>query len=681
MIAELGHLSLILAMALAVLLAALPTIGVWRGWSLWIESAGSLATGMLVFCALAFACLTTTFVQDDFSVRYVASHSNAALPLQYKVSAVWGGHEGSFLLWTLVLCAWTFAVAVLARDLTPDMRARVLAVLGALGSGFFAFMLATSNPFDRSLPIFPENGSDLNPLLQDFGLIVHPPMLYMGYVGFAVPFAFAVATLWAGRLDTAWARWSRPWSNAAWAFLTIGITLGSWWAYYELGWGGWWFWDAVENASFLPWLVGTALIHSLAASEKRGVFKSWTVLLAIAAFSLSLLGGFLVRSGVLTSVHAFAVDPERGFFMLVFLGVVVGVSLTLYALRAGRIESNVVFTATGREVLLLLNNVILVVAAGAVLYGTLKPLIYEALTDGAKLSVGPPYFNAVFVPLMMFLYVFMAVSPHSRWRRTPLGRQLFLQGALVGGSLALTLISLAMVGRIELMLALPVTLALWITANLGFDLYAKLRTRTGFKAPWRLNPSWVGMLLGHLGIAAATVGVAVTVFFSTERDLRMTAGDAVDLEGYTFTLEGVERVRGPNYAADRGSVAVTRDGEPIVVLYPEKRVYDAGGQTMTEAAMDASLTRDLYVALGERLDDAGAWSVRVHYKPFVRWIWLGGLMIAAGGFVTLLDRRYRRRAPALSRAGPVVSPSAGAASGTEAAGGSAAGDPAARAVT
>ena len=643
MIAELGHLSLILAMVLAILLAVMPAVGVMRGWSTWIGSGGSLSAGMLVFCALAFACLTTNFLQDDFSVRYVASHSNSALPLQYKVSAVWGGHEGSFLLWTLVLCAWTFAVATLARDLTRDMRARVLAVLGALGSGFFAFMLGTSNPFDRHLPLHPDNGSDLNPLLQDFGLIVHPPMLYMGYVGFAVPFAFAVATLWSGRLDTAWARWSRPWTNAAWAFLTIGITLGSWWAYYELGWGGWWFWDAVENASFLPWLVGTALIHSLAASEKRGVFKSWTVLLAISAFSLSLLGGFLVRSGVLTSVHAFAVDPERGLFMLVFLCVVVGASLALYALRAGRIESDVAFTATGREVLLLLNNVILVVAAGAVLYGTLKPLIYEALSGGAKLSVGPPYFNAVFVPLMLLLFVFLAVSPGSRWRATPWRSQLARQAALLGGSLVATLAVLLALAAFEFMVALPVTLALWIAANLAFDLHAKLRTLSGYRAPWRLNPSWIGMFLGHLGIAAATTGVAVTVFFSTERDLRMVAGDAVDLEGYTFTLAAVDRVRGPNYMADRGTVNVTRNGTEVVVLYPEKRRYDAGGQTMTEAAMDAGFTRDLYVALGEPLDEAGAWSVRVHYKPFVRWIWIGGLMVAAGGFVTLLDRRYGRR--------------------------------------
>ena len=643
MIAELGHLSLILAMALALLLTVVPTVGVARGWSVWMGSAGSLAAGMLVFCALAFVCLTTNFLQDDFSVRYVASHSNSALPLQYKISAVWGGHEGSFLLWTLVLCAWTFAVATLARDLTPDMRARVLAVLGALGCGFFAFMLATSNPFDRHLPIAPENGADLNPLLQDFGLIVHPPMLYMGYVGFAVPFAFAVATLWSGRLDTAWARWSRPWTNAAWAFLTIGITLGSWWAYYELGWGGWWFWDAVENASFLPWLVGTALIHSLAASEKRGAFKSWTVLLAIAAFSLSLLGGFLVRSGVLTSVHAFAVDPERGLFMLVFFGVVVGASLALYAFRAGRIESNVVFTASGREVLLLLNNVILVVAAGAVLYGTLKPLIYEAFSGGAKLSVGPPYFNAVFVPLMLLLFVFLAISPGSRWRATPWRAQIPRQAGMLAGAAVLTVAVLVTLSAFEVMVALPVTLALWITGNLLLDLHAKLRTQGGYRAPWKLSPSWVGMFLGHLGIAAATVGVAVTVFFSTERDLRMVAGDAVDLEGYTFTLTVVERVRGPNYMADRGTVTVTRAGTQMVVLYPEKRIYDAGGQTMTEAAMDAGFSRDLYVALGEPLDDAGAWSVRIHYKPFVRWIWLGGLVVATGGFVTLLDRRYRRR--------------------------------------
>lgn len=644
MTAEIGYLSLILSLGLALALAVMPAVGVMRGWSAWMASASSLASGLLVFTALAFACLTLGFIEDDFSVKYIATNSNSALPLHFKISAVWGAHEGSFLLWTLVMSGWTFAVAHLTREITLDMRARVLSVMGVLTVGFLLFMLVTSNPFMRTLPVFPDNGSDLNPLLQDFGLIIHPPMLYMGYVGLSVPFSFAIATLWAGRLDSAWARWSRPWTNAAWAFLTIGITLGSWWAYYELGWGGWWFWDAVENASFLPWLVGTALIHSLAATEKRGVFKSWTVLLAIAAFSLSLLGGFLVRSGVLTSVHAFAVDPERGLFMLIFLGIVVGGSLVLYAVRAGAIESNVSFAATGREVLLLLNNVFLVVAAGAVLYGTLKPLIYEALSGGDKMSVGPPYFNAVFVPLMLVLYVFLALSPLSRWRQSPVKAHLRSQGllllALAGGT---ALLLALLTSSITLSVFGPLVLSFWIVANLLREFGSRLKTRRGWRMPWQLSPSWLGMWMAHIGIAVSTIGIAVTVGFSAERDMRMVAGDSVTLGGHNFALVGVEKVRGPNYAADRGTIEVKNGDEVIATLHPEKRAYDAGGQTMTEADMDVGLFRDLYVALGEPLDGAGAWSVRVHYKPFVRWIWGGGLMVALGGFITLADRRYRLR--------------------------------------
>ena len=641
MIVELGHFSLILALGIAVSMTVLPAWGVVTRNLTLMHAGGSLAAGLFVFLLVSFICLGYAFVTDDFSVSYVARNSNSALPDVYKISAVWGAHEGSFLLWTLVLGTWSFAVALFSRDLTLDMRARVLSVLGGLAVGFILFLLLTSNPFERSLPVYPNEGSDLNPLLQDFGLIVHPPMLYVGYVGFAVPFAFAIATLWSGRLDTAWARWSRPWTNIAWAFLTVGITLGSWWAYYELGWGGWWFWDAVENASFMPWLVGTALVHSLASTEKRGVFKSWTVLLAIAAFSLSLLGGFLVRSGVLTSVHAFAQDPQRGLYILIFLVLVIGSSLTLYAFRAQGIKSNAGFTWSSREALILVNNLLLMVATGAVLLGTLYPLAYEAATGGDKLSVGPPYFAAVFVPVVIVLFVFMAVSPHSRWKNTTAGfsprRQLiYFLSSLVFMSLASFTLA-----TFILPVVLITGIAGWIAINLIDDVLSRISNkRQKLIALFRQPLSYYGMLLGHGGIVVSMIGICCTVYYSAEKDVRMAPGESVNLGGYEFQFQKVDRVQGPNYVSDQAEILVSRNGEPVTTLFPEKRIYDATQSVMTEADMDPGIFRDLYVALGEPVGDS-AWAVRVHVKPFVRWIWFGGLIVALGGVLAVVDKRYR----------------------------------------
>ncbi|MBC81472.1 MAG: heme lyase NrfEFG subunit NrfE [Gammaproteobacteria bacterium] len=641
MIAELGFFSSILSLGLALVLMLLPAWGVFSRNLVLMQTGGSISAGLFVFLLISFVALTYAFVTDDFSVNYVAHNSNSALPIQYKVSAVWGAHEGSFLLWTLVLGTWTFAVALFSRDLTLDMRARVLSILGGLAVGFILFLLFTSNPFERSLPVFPSEGNDLNPLLQDFGLIVHPPMLYMGYVGFAVPFAFAIATLWSGRLDTAWARWSRPWTNIAWAFLTIGITLGSWWAYYELGWGGWWFWDPVENASFMPWLVGTALIHSLASTEKRGVFKTWTVLLAIAAFSFSLLGGFLVRSGVLTSVHAFAQDPQRGMYILIFLVIVIGSSLGLYAFRAQGIKSNAIFTWTSREALILVNNLLLVVATGAVLLGTLYPLAYEAVTGGDKLSVGPPYFATVFVPIVMVLFLFMAISPRSQWKNTTSGFGLRRQIIYI----VCLLVAVGVLSLIFASFVLPVILitsiACWITINLVEDVVRRIRNkREKLRGMFSQPMAYYGMLLGHGGIVVSMIGICCTVYFSSEKDVRMVPGDEVSLGGYEFQFVRMRNVTGPNYVADQGEILVTHDGEEITTLYPEKRLYAASQSVMTEADMDPGIFRDLYVALGEPVGDS-AWAVRVHVKPFVRWIWIGGLFVALGGAMAVTDKRYR----------------------------------------
>ncbi|MEO4048397.1 heme lyase CcmF/NrfE family subunit [Pseudomonas sp. CAU 1711] len=639
MIPELGHLALILALCLAVVQATLPLIGAWRGDRLWMGLAVPAAWGQFAMLAFAFACLTWAFMVDDFSVAYVASNSNSALPWYYKFSAVWGAHEGSLLLWALILGGWTFAVAIFSRQLPEVMLARVLAVMGMISVGFLLFLIVTSNPFERLLPNSPVDGRDLNPLLQDFGLIVHPPMLYMGYVGFSVAFAFAIAALLGGKLDAAWARWSRPWTIVAWSFLGTGIALGSWWAYYELGWGGWWFWDPVENASFMPWLVGTALIHSLAVTEKRGVFKSWTVLLAIAAFSLSLLGTFLVRSGVLTSVHAFANDPERGVFILVFLLIVVGGSLALFALRAPVVKSQVGFALWSRETLLLVNNLVLVVAASMILLGTLYPLVLDALS-GAKLSVGPPYFNALFVPLMALLMLVLAVGVLVRWKDTPVK---WLRGMLTPvliGAVVLGFLASWVFGDFHWSVLAVFLLAFWVLLAGVRDLLDKCRHRGLLQGIRGLSSSYWGMQLAHLGIATCAIGVVLVSQGSAERDLRLAPGESLELGGYLFVFEGATHFEGPNFTSDKGTVRVLQDGEEVAVLHPEKRLYTVQQMPMTEAGIDAGFTRDLYVALGEPLEN-GAWAVRVHIKPYVRWIWLGGLMMGLGGLLAAFDPRYR----------------------------------------
>ena len=642
MIPEAGQIALIIALCLSVLLGTVPMVGAWRGQRWAMNLAPSLAAGVFVFLSIAFACLTIVFLQDDFSVKVVASNSNSLLPQMYKFSAVWGNHEGSLLLWVWILGAWSLAVAIASRGLPLVVLSRVLAVLGLIGVGFIAFSLFTSNPFERLLPGVAAEGNDLNPLLQDPGLIIHPPLLYMGYVGLAVPFAFAVAALMGGRLDASWAKWSRPWTNVAWAFLTLGIMLGSWWAYYELGWGGWWFWDPVENASFMPWLVGTALIHSLAVTEKRGLFRSWTVLLAIAAFSLSLLGTFLVRSGVLTSVHAFAADPERGLFILIFLVLVVGGSLTLYAFRAPTVASPISYELESRESLLLANNLIFAVSAIVVLLGTLFPLLMDALGQG-KYSVGPPYFNAVFVPAMALLAPFMAVGPISRWKQDSSKRWLSELGMpAVVCVLVAVAAPLVGAGEVNAWASLSVLLAAWLVLGLVRDLQVRMRGVSSRSAVFaRLTPSYLGMLMAHFGFALTLIGATFVTQFSAERDLRMEVGDTVTLNGYAFVLDELTVVEGPNYAADRGIFSVSVDEQLFTTLMPEKRRYVASGQIMTEAAIDAGAMRDLYIALGEPLGD-GAWSVRVQHKPLIRWIWFGALMIGVGGLTTSLDRRYRR---------------------------------------
>ncbi|MEJ2531875.1 MAG: heme lyase CcmF/NrfE family subunit [Halioglobus sp.] len=643
MIPEIGHFALIIALCLALLLTGVPIWGAWRRNVAAMSLAPGLAVGMLVFVTISFACLATAFLQDDFSVKVVASNSNSLLPPIYKFSALWGNHEGSLLLWALILSVWTASVAMLSPQLPLLVLSRVLGVMGAVGVGFLSFSLLTSNPFERLLPGIPADGNDLNPLLQDPGLIIHPPLLYMGYVGFSVAFAFAIAALLGGRLDASWARWSRPWTNVAWAFLSLGIMLGSWWAYYELGWGGWWFWDPVENASFMPWLAGTALLHSLAATEKRGLFKSWTVLLAIFAFSLSLLGTFLVRSGVLTSVHAFATDPARGMFILVFLALVVGGSLTLYALRAPAVSSRVSFDWISRESLLLVNNVAFLVASLTVLFGTLFPLIMDALGAG-KYSVGPPYFNAVFVPLMALLIPFMGIGPLSRWKRDSAARWRSELAIPAAAALLCGLTLPLLHAPYNPWVALAVLLGGWLVLGLARDIWWRVRGAASLRQGLRrLTPSYWGMVLAHVGFAACVIGVVATSQYSIEHDLKMGPGDSEALSGYEFRFKEVASVRGPNYVADEARFEVWQDGERVALLAPQKRRYLASGQVMTEAAIDAGLFRDLYVAMGEPIGDRGDWAMRLHYKPMVRWMWLGAIFMAVGGFTTVFDRRYRRQ--------------------------------------
>ncbi|MFM1604740.1 MAG: heme lyase CcmF/NrfE family subunit [Porticoccaceae bacterium] len=645
MTVELGHAALIMALCLAIIQAVVPMIGSFSGHTSWMRLGHSMAVGQFVFVALSFACLATAFVQDDFSVAYVANNSNTLLPLHFKLSAVWGAHEGSLLLWSLILSGWSTAVALCSGKLPLVLSARVLSVLGAISVGFALFLLFTSNPFDRVLPIPPLEGSDLNPLLQDFGLIVHPPMLYMGYVGFSVPFAFAIAALIGGQFDSAWARWSRPWINVAWVFLTIGISLGSWWAYYELGWGGWWFWDPVENASFMPWLAGTALMHSISASEKRGVFRSWTLLLAILTFSLSLLGTFLVRSGVLTSVHAFASDPERGIFILAFLGIVVGGSLLLFALRGPTMRSVTTYSGWSRETMLLINNVLLVSSMAMILIGTLYPLLADVLGMG-KISVGPPYFNFFFVPLMSGLMVCLGFAGFTRWKNTE-GRALLKKGVLPSIiSLVLALVlPIFMMDKLtwsnySLTAVVTLLLVLWVVTMSLEDLWLKSRGKLSSLSS--LSGSYWGMLIAHIGLAVCALGVGLSTAYDAQKDLRMVPGDTTELGGYQFQFVDVKRIEGPNFIAYRGNVEVRSGGEFVVSLSPEKRNYKSGGQVMTEADIDGQLHRDLYVSLGEPLGDQ-AWAIRFQVKPFVRCIWLGSLLIGLGGLLAAFDKRYRRR--------------------------------------
>ena len=647
MIPELGHVSLILAFCLAIVLSVVPLLGTYVNDDRMVVSARPLAWGQFFFLVISFSALAWSFVHDDFSVAYVANNSNSALPAIYKFSAVWGSHEGSLLLWALILAGWTFAVSLFSRNLPADMLARVLSVMGIVSVGFLSFMLFTSNPFDRFLPEFPLDGRDLNPLLQDFGLIVHPPLLYMGYVGFSVAFAFAIAALLSGKLDAAWARWSRPWTNIAWAFLTAGITLGSWWAYYELGWGGWWFWDPVENASFMPWLVGAALVHSLAATEKRGVFKSWTVLLAIFAFSLSLLGTFLVRSGVLVSVHAFATDPARGQFILALLAVTIGGSFILYALRAPAVSGQSKFSLISRESMLLLNNIMLTTASIMILVGTLAPLLFDAL-DLGKISVGPPYFNKLFNPIIGLMVLFMAMGPFSRWKDTSasfLASKLWLPAviSLSAGILFPFLYS----GEFNLSIFMGATLTSWLIVSTIKNLWQKTDVAAGRVQGFaRLNKGYYGMVVAHLGVAVCLMGVVMVSNSQVERDLKMGPGDKFEVGRYSFELEQIRQLRGPNYLADEAILNVFLDGEPYKTLTPEKRHYLVQDSVMTEAAIDAGLFRDLYVAMGEPLGE-DVWAIRIHYKPFVRWLWLGGLMMAMGGLLGALDKRYRRQSKVL----------------------------------
>ena len=644
MIPEIGNVALILSLFLAVSLSLLPMLGSYTGQTRLMLSAKPLSVGLGVMLLIAFAMLTVAFAQDDFSVRYVAQNSNTALPMQYKISAVWGGHEGSLLLWVVILGMWTMAVSLLSKTLPLIMQARVLAVMGMIGVGFISFTLLTSNPFWRLLPEAALQGADLNPLLQDFGLIVHPPMLYMGYVGFSVAFAFAIAALLDGHYDAAWVRWSRPWTSVAWAFLTAGIALGSWWAYYELGWGGWWFWDPVENASFMPWLVGTALLHSLAVSEKRGLFKNWTLLLAILAFSLSLLGTFLVRSGVLTSVHAFASDPDRGYFVLVLLAITVGGSLLLFALRATTVESQVGYRFWSRETFLLSNNVLLVIAALTILLGTLYPLFLDAL-GGGKISVGPPYFNAAFVPLMVLLVVAMGFGLGSKWKRinpTELLR-LLRSPALIAVVLGIAF-PFVYAGEFNASTALAAALLVWLLAASWVDLSRRLRHQNWWRGLRQLNPGYYGMLMAHLGVGVMALGIAVVSHYSVQKDLRMGVGDQATLGQYEFTFMGVQDVVGPNFTAVEGQVKVVKDSDFVAYLLPQKRTYTSRGQVMTEASIDPALSRDIYVAMGEPLSD-GAWAMRLHIKPLIRWIWLGALMMALGGMLAVWDKRYRRTKP------------------------------------
>lgn len=643
MIPELGHFALILALGLCVILSTLPLIGASKGNLLWMNLARPLSAGIFVFLGLGLVVLGYSFVTDDFSVAYVAQTSNTLLPLKYKLTAIWGGHEGSFLLWTFMLSGWMLTVAVFSKSMPLEFVARVLAVLGMICFSYILFMLATSNPFDRIVPLAPSNGEDLNSALQDFGFIVHPPTLYMGYVGFAVVFSFAIAALISGRLDSAWARWSRPWAAVAWAILTVGIALGSWWAYYELGWGGWWAWDPVENPPLITWLLGTALLHSLASTEKRGVFKSWTVLLAILAFSGTLLGTFITRSGLLTSVHAFASDPSRGLFILAILAIAIGGSLTLFAIRAPLMKSEATFDAVSKESLILANNVLLVVASASVFLGTLFPVIYQALTDDL-ISIGPPYFNAIFVPLMGILVVLMGFASISRWKKTSISFLIEQTWVVAATSAVLGLVlPLLIIFKLSIAAILTVIFASWIVLTIVKDIFNKTANKKTFLAGLRsLQLSYFGMQIAHFGVAVLLVGAVLTSNFSSEKSVLLAPNESVELGDFGFVFHGTTPNEGPNYIAETARFTVLKDGREIGELFPEKRLYLATGSPSTEMAIDAGFLRDLFITLGEEKDN-GAWSMTIYVKPFVRWVWLASIVMFIGGFTAAFDKRYRRR--------------------------------------
>ena len=647
MIPEIGQLSLAIALAIALVQGIIPLVGALRQDASWMALARPAAQAQLLFVLSAFGCLAWSFVQHDFTVLYVVSNSNSSLPLSYCIAAVWGGHEGSVLLWAVMLGFWMLAVAQFSRHLPLPMVANILSVMSLISCGFLMFILFTSNPFDRLFPAAAD-GHDLNPMLQDPGMIFHPPLLYMGYVGFSVPFAFAIAALLSNNLDSAWARWARPWTTAAWAFLTVGICLGSAWAYYVLGWGGWWFWDPVENASFMPWLVGTALIHSLAVTEKRGSFKAWTALLAIVAFSLSLLGTFLVRSGVLSSVHAFATDPRRGIFILAFLAAVVGGSLLLFAWRAVAFDRGGRIGFVSRESMLLANNVMFAAIAGSVLLGTLYPLALDAL-HGGKISVGAPYFETIFVPLIAPAIFLMGVGPMANWKHASLpSLAARVKWAAVASTVSTLLVALAS-GHWSILSSLGFLMGFWILSTAATHFLERIKPTSGSFHSWidaarrlrSLPLSWLGMLLAHCGIAVFIIGVTAVKTYEVEKDIKMEPGDLVEVGGYTFTFHGSEEFVGPNYIAMRGTVEISKQGKFVRALFPEKRMYQVQKTPMTEAAIDTGMMRDLYVSLGEPTSASG-WIVRIYYKPFISWIWGGCFMMALGGLLAVGDRRYRK---------------------------------------
>ncbi|BBL89478.1 MULTISPECIES: heme lyase CcmF/NrfE family subunit [Vibrio] len=644
MIAEIGHFALILSLAMAVLLSVLPLWGASNNNTMLMNTARPLSWSMFIMLFFSFAILCWGFYTNDFTLQYVASNSNSQLPWYYRLTAVWGAHEGSLLLWVLIQAAWTVAVATFSRGMPQESVARVLAVMGMISVGFLLFIILTSNPFLRTLPFFPVDGRDLNPLLQDPGLIVHPPMLYMGYVGFSVAFSFAIASLMTGRLDTAWARWSRPWTTAAWVFLTLGIALGSWWAYYELGWGGWWFWDPVENASFMPWLAGTALMHSLAVTEKRGTFKAWTVLLAISAFSLSLLGTFLVRSGILVSVHAFASDPSRGMFILGFLVFVIGGSLLLFAVKGAAVRVRGNFDLVSRENALLANNVLLIAALVVVLVGTLLPLVHKQIGLGS-VSIGAPFFDMLFAWLMMPFAFLLGIGPMIRWKRDNLSK--LIKPMIVSGVLAFALAAVCVflfADFFSVMAYVGWVMAIWIIAMHGFELYERATHRHSFgEGVRKLQRSHWAMMLGHIGLAVTVIGIAMVQNYSIERDVRLAPGEHFKIYGYDFYFSGLRDKDGPNYDGYIADFEITNDGKYVNTLHAEKRFYRTAKSMMTEAAIDRGITRDLYIAMGERLDDNRSWAVRIYYKPFVRWIWAGSLIMSLGGALAISDRRYRFR--------------------------------------